>query len=158
MCWVSHWELKIWLRSAAHPRLSNILSAQPKNYNRTLCEALIQSAVTMRSETKSAACSQHISSYAYISLSLSPFWQFSVLPFAAESFSVLCSHLLHSCLSHSAAEFLNILIKRTYFMGLPGKDTIRSVDLVDFATSFKKLHFYKELLKFLCYLCSTRKK
>lgn len=89
MCWVStihsyrgacahthmhahtHREQRIQLRSAAHPRLSNILSAQPKNHNWTLWEALIQSTVTMLSETKSTACSQHINSQLTLSLYLS---------------------------------------------------------------------------------------
>lgn len=67
-------EQRIQLRSAAHPRLSNILSAQPKNHNWTLWEALIQSTVTMLSETKSTACSQHINSQ----LTLSPYRSFSI--------------------------------------------------------------------------------
>ena len=68
----THTEQRIQLRSAAHPRLSNILSAQPKNHNWTLWEALIQSTVTMLSETKSTACSQHINSHLTLSPYLSP--------------------------------------------------------------------------------------
>lgn len=67
----THTEQRIQLRSAAHPGLSNILSAQPKNHNWTLWEALIQSTVTMLSETKSTACSQHINSQLTLSLYLS---------------------------------------------------------------------------------------
>ena len=131
-------EQRIQLRSAAHPRLSNILSAQPKNHNWTLWEALIQSTVTMLSETKSTACSQHINSHLTLSpylspsLSLSPCFLYHsrsrslsplclcclvFFPILAASLPLTLS-LLHRCV----IELLNMLLKLTYCTRMPNID------------------------------------
>lgn len=135
----THTEQRIQLRSAAHPRLSNILSAQPKNHNWTLWEALIQSTVTMLSETKSTACSQHINSHLTLSPYLSPSLSLSLsllassialalspsplcllpclFPILAASFPLTLS-LLHRCV----IELLNMLLKLTYCTRMPNID------------------------------------
>lgn len=129
----------IQLRSAAHLELSNILSAQPKNYNRTLWEALIQSTVTMLSETKSAACSQHISSFTSIALSLFLFWPLSVLPLQQSLF--LSSIPISGTLSFSLCCWIsrniyqgNLLYRTTW---QEHSNKIWSVDLVQLAMSFR---------------------
>ena len=92
-------EQRIQLRSAAHPRLSNILSAQPKNHNWTLWEALIQSTVTMLSETKSTACSQHINSHLTLSPYLSPSLSLSLLASSITLALALSPHSVSAALS-----------------------------------------------------------
>ncbi len=127
---LTHTEQRIQLRSAAHPRLSNILSAQPKNHNWTLWEALIQSTVTMLSETKSTACSQHINSQLtlslYLSISISLSLSLLLLSLSLLWLLLPCVFLSPLSLSLPRSLFLqrvielpDILLKLTYCTRLP---------------------------------------